>query len=96
MAVRVFCRDLMPRNMLVWPARRFSLAEAGRRPRFAAMKNFFTSFFATLAALLVFLFGGGLVVMLLFGGHVWPWARRSRWRFKSGSYLVFDLAANIQ
>ena len=59
------------------------------------MKNFFTSFFATLAALLVFLFGGGLVVMLLFGVMV-AMGEKKPVAVQSGSYLVFDLAANIQ
>lgn len=75
--------------------RRFSLAEAGRRPRFAAMKNFFTSFFATLAALLVFLFGGGLILILLLGVMV-AMGEKKPVAVQSGSYLVFDLAANIQ
>lgn len=59
------------------------------------MKSFFTSFFATLFALIVFLLGAGFCGFLLLGllaavGQKKPAA------VPNGSYLVFDLAANIQ
>lgn len=59
------------------------------------MKSFFTSFFATLSALIVFLLGAGFCGFLLLGllaavGQKKPAA------VPNGSYLVFDLAANIQ
>lgn len=59
------------------------------------MKNFFTSFFATLAALLVFLLGGALCFFLLIG-FVVAMGEKKPVLVQNGSYLVFDLAANIQ
>ena len=74
---------------------RFSLAEAGDLPRFAPMKNFFTSFFATLSALIVFLLGGVGCFFLLLGVLAAMGEKRPA-TVPSGAYLVFDLAANIQ
>jgi protease-4 len=59
------------------------------------MKNFFTSFFATIAALLVFLIGAGLCFFLFIGALV-AMGEKKPVAVQSGSYLVFDLAANIQ
>jgi protease-4 len=59
------------------------------------MKNFFTSFFATIAALLVFIIGAGLCFFLFIGLLV-AMGEKKPVVVQSGSYLVFDLAANIQ
>ncbi len=59
------------------------------------MKNFFTSFFATIAALLVFILGGFLCFFLLIG-FVAAMGEKKPVLVQHGSYLVFDLAANIQ
>lgn len=59
------------------------------------MKNFFTSFFATIAALLVFIIGGFLC-FFLFIGFVVAMGEKKPVLVQNGSYLVFDLAANIQ
>lgn len=59
------------------------------------MKNFFTSFFATLSALLVFLLGGIMCLFLLIGAMA-ALGQKKPVAVQSGSYLVFDLAANIQ
>lgn len=58
------------------------------------MKNFFTSFFATITALLVFLIGGCLLVFLLIGALV-AMGQKQPVAVEDNSYLVFDLAANI-
>ncbi len=78
-----------------WPAGRFSLADAGGLPRFARMKNFFTSFFATLSALIVFLIGA-FFCGFLFLGFLAAVGQKKPVAVQSGSYLVFDMAANIQ
>lgn len=59
------------------------------------MKNFFTSFFATLSALLVFLLGGIMCLFLLIGAMA-ALGQKKPVAVQNGSYLVFDLAANIQ
>ncbi|MBI2813112.1 MAG: signal peptide peptidase SppA [Opitutae bacterium] len=59
------------------------------------MKAFFTSFFATLSALLVFLFGAIACFFLLVGLFA-AMSQKKPVGVASGSYLVFDLAANIQ
>ena len=64
-------------------------------PRFAGMKNFFTAFFASLTALLVFLIGG-FVLFFLFLGAIIALGDKKPVAVQSGSYLVFDLSANIQ
>jgi protease-4 len=66
-----------------------------RLPRFAAMKNFFTSFFATLTALIVFLMGAFLCCFLLIGMLV-AMGEKKPVAVQNGSYLVFDLSANIK
>ena len=58
------------------------------------MKNFFTSFFATLTALVVFIVGGFTVLLLLFGAIAAMGEKPVA--LHSGSYLVLDLSANIQ
>lgn len=74
---------------------RFSLAEAVGLPRFAPMKSFFTSFFATLSALIVFLFGGIVCFVILLGALA-ALSDKKPVTVPSGAYLVFDLAASIQ
>lgn len=75
--------------------RRFSLAMGERLPRFAAMKNFFTSFFATLTALIVFIIGAFLCFFLFIGMLV-AMGEKKPVAVPSGSYLVFDLGTNIK
>ncbi len=75
--------------------KRFSLADANRLPRFAGMKNFFTAFFASLSALLVFALGTVVVCLLLFGAMM-ALGQKKPATVQKSSYLVFDLAANIQ
>jgi len=58
------------------------------------MKNFFTSFFATITALLVFLMGGCLLIFLLLGALV-AMGQKKPVEVENGSYIVFDLSANI-
>jgi len=59
------------------------------------MKNFFTSFFATLSALLVFCFGS-VVVFFIFIGVLAAIGGDKKVTVTPGSYLVVDLNANIQ
>ncbi len=59
------------------------------------MKNVFTSFFATLSALIVFLIGAG-ICGFLFLGVIVALGEKKPVAVPNGSYLVFDLAANIQ
>ena len=59
------------------------------------MKSFFTSFFATLSALLVFMLGGVACFFLLVGLFA-AMGQKKPVAVPSGAYLVFDLAANIQ
>ncbi len=58
------------------------------------MKNFFTSFFATLTALIVFMVGG-IVVCLLFIGAVAAMSQKEPTTVQDGSYLVFDVSGSI-
>jgi protease-4 len=58
------------------------------------MKNFFASFFGTLTALVVFIFGGALVCFLLLAAVAAMGEKKVT--VVKGSYLVFDLSANIQ
>ena len=58
------------------------------------MKNFFTSFFATLTALIVFMVGG-IVVCLLFIGAVAAMSHKEPTTVQDGSYLVFDVSGSI-
>jgi len=67
-------------------------AGAAAYPR--GMKNFFTSFFATLTALIVFLVGG-LILSLLFIGALAAMGKKEPATVQDGSYLVFDLAGSI-
>jgi protease-4 len=73
---------------------RFSLADAGGAPRFAGMKNFFISFFATLSALLVCLLGGFLCLFLALAVLV-AMGEKKAVVVQAGSYLVLDMATNI-
>jgi protease-4 len=74
---------------------RFSLADGKGLPSFAAMKNFFTSFFATLTAMLVFAVGGMVLFFLLLGAMV-AMGQKKPVAVQEGSYLVLDLSGNIQ
>ena len=58
------------------------------------MKNFFTSFFATLTALIVFMVGGFLLGFLLLGALI-ALGQKKPVAVADDSYLVFDLSANI-
>jgi protease-4 len=58
------------------------------------MKNFFTSFFATLLAMLVFMLGG-LFVAFLAIGLLAALGQKKPAPVEDGAYLVFDLSANI-
>ena len=58
------------------------------------MKNFFTSFFATLTALLVFIMGACFVAFLFLGALV-AMGQKKPVSVDEGSYLVFSLDANI-
>ncbi|MES1167675.1 MAG: hypothetical protein ABUL61_00760, partial [Oleiharenicola lentus] len=59
------------------------------------MKNFFTSFFATITALIVFLMGACLLLFLFLGALV-AMGQKKPVAVEDGSYLVFNLAANIR
>lgn len=58
------------------------------------MKNFFASFFGTLTALAVFVFGGALICFLMLAAVAAMGEKKVV--VAKGSYLVLDLAANIQ
>ncbi len=58
------------------------------------MKNFFTSFFATLTALIVFIIGACFVGFLFLGAMI-ALGQKKPVAVEEGSYLVFDLSANI-
>ena len=58
------------------------------------MKNFFTSFFATLTALIVFVVGG-IIVCLLFIGAIAALSHKEPATVQDGSYLVFDVSGSI-
>lgn len=75
--------------------KRFSLAVASALPSFAAMKNFFTSFFATLTAMMVFALGGVVLFFLLLGAMV-AMGEKKPVTVQEGSYIVLDLSTNIQ
>lgn len=59
------------------------------------MKNFFTSFFATLAALIVFIVGS-MVLCVLFIAALAAMGQKKPVDVVENSYLVFNLATNIQ
>jgi protease-4 len=58
------------------------------------MKNFFTSFFATLTALVVFLMGAFILGFLVLSALI-ALGQKKPVAVQEGSYLVFDLSANI-
>ncbi len=72
----------------------FFAGEAGRPVYGRGMKNFFTSFFATLTALIVFLVGGFLIGFLLLGVLI-AMGQKKPAPVQEGSYLVFDLSTSI-
>jgi protease-4 len=59
------------------------------------MKNFFTSFFATLAAIIVFICGS-LLLGVLFIAALAAMGQKKPVNVVENSYLVFDLSTNIQ
>ena len=59
------------------------------------MKNFFTSLFATLTALLIFCAGGFLIAVLFIAALAAAGGKKPV-AVARGSYLVFDLSTNIQ
>lgn len=59
------------------------------------MKSFFASFFGALTALVVFIMGGALLLVLVLAGIAVLSQKRPA-AVEHGSYLVFDLSANIQ
>jgi protease-4 len=59
------------------------------------MKNFFTSFFATITALIVFLMGVCLLAVLFLGALV-AMGQKKPVAVEEGSYLVFNLDTNIR
>lgn len=72
----------------------FFAGGAGTAVYVRGMKNFFTSFFATLTALLVFLIGGFILGFLMLGVLI-AMGQKKPAAVQEGSYLVFDLSANI-
>lgn len=64
-------------------------------PSFARMKSFFTSFFATLSALIVFLIGGSMVFFLLLAA-IAAMGQKAPVLVQKDSYLVFDMSATVQ
>jgi protease-4 len=72
----------------------FFAGRAGGPVYVRGMKNFFTSFFATLTALLVFLIGGFILGFLMLGILI-AMGQKKPAAVQEGSYLVFDLSANI-
>jgi protease-4 len=58
------------------------------------MKNFFTSFFASLTALVVFVIGACLLGFLFIGALI-ALGQKKPVAVEEGSYLVFDLSTNI-
>ncbi len=59
------------------------------------MKNFFTSFFATLTAMMVFAVGGVVIFFVLLGAMV-AMGEKKPVAVQEGSYIVLDLSTNIQ
>jgi len=59
------------------------------------MKSFFTSFFASLTALIVVVIGGGLLLGVIVAALA-TLGQKKPVVVPNGAYLVFDLAANIQ
>ena len=60
------------------------------------MKNFFTSFFATLTALIVFALGGMAVCFLFLAAMAAMGGQKQPVGVPAGSYLVVSLSTNIQ
>ncbi|MDI1337904.1 MAG: signal peptide peptidase SppA [Lacunisphaera sp.] len=60
------------------------------------MKNFFTSFFATLTALIVFVLGGMVVCFLFLAALAAMGGQKQVIGVPAGSYLVVNLSTNIQ
>ena len=59
------------------------------------MKNFFTSLFGSLVALLIFFGGGALFCVILLAGLA-AIGRKHAPQIESGSYIVFDLSTTIK
>ena len=60
------------------------------------MKNFFTSLLGALVALIIFTIGGGLLFIGFIGAIAAMGNQQKTEVVEQGSYLVFDLAANIK
>lgn len=73
----------------------FFAGRAGGGAYLRGMKNFFTSFFATLTALIVFMVGGFILGLLLIGALA-AMGQKKPVSVQDGSYLVFDLAGTIR
>ncbi len=72
----------------------FFAGPSGGAAYLRGMKNFFTSFFASLTALIVFLVGG-FILCLLFIGAIAAMGKKQPATVQDGSYLVFDLSGSI-
>ncbi len=59
------------------------------------MKNFFTSMLGALVALIIFTVGGGLLFIGFIGAIAAMSGKQKIETVEQGSYLVFDLDANI-
>ncbi|OYU98818.1 MAG: hypothetical protein CFE26_26895, partial [Verrucomicrobiales bacterium VVV1] len=59
------------------------------------MKNFFTSLLGALAALVIFCGGAVLLFIGILGAIIAMSGEKKAPSFERGSYLVFDLSANI-
>src|SRR4051812_26164158 len=82
------CPPARPRDFFRWLEQGECLAS--EHP----MKNFFTSFFASLTALIVFIIGACLMGFLLIGALI-ALSQKKPVAVEEGSYLVFDLSTSI-
>src|SRR4051812_28204133 len=82
------CPSYTPADAFRWPIPEPCLASR-------AMKNFFTSFFASLTAMIVFVLGAGVLCFLMLAALA-AMGQKKPIAVLDGSYLVFDLSANIQ
>lgn len=59
------------------------------------MKNFFTSMFGALTALVLFFLGGSVLLVVVFAAFAAAAGREKPVIFEKGSYLVFNMSVNI-
>ena len=59
------------------------------------MKNFFTSMFGALVALIIFFAGGALVMFIVFAAIAAAGRSEKPVHFENGSYLTFNTSVNI-